>query len=131
MLLSGNGQSGAYFEMSGEVANNATWQENIYFLEAGIPMDLQNLDFRMTFRSCGEVVGSSTYTLSTDDGTLTVVADPDSGLFNILYINVPVGNLTALCGDYVSDLASQDVAGVITPWAHGTVSFRPLPVSFT
>lgn len=124
-----SGASGALFEINGEVANNATWQEVIYFMEAGSPMVLTDLDFKMTFR-CSAKDSSADYTLSTDAGTLAVEADPDSGIENNLSINVPAGSLSGLCGDYVCDLASQDVAGVVTPWAHGVVSFRPNPVSF-
>lgn len=124
-----SGASGAYFEISGEVANNATWQENIYFMEAGAPMVLTDLSFKMTFR-CSERDDSADYTLSTDGGSLSIEADPDSGIENILYINVPAGQLNSLCGDYVCDLASRDVNGVVSPWAHGIVSFRSNPVSF-
>lgn len=124
-----SGASGAYFYVSGEVANNATWQENIYFMETGSPMVLTGLSFEMTFRCNGES-DSSDFKLSTSAGTLAVQADPDSGIANILYINVPKGTLSTYRGDYVCDLASEDVAGVVTPWAHGIVSFRPNPVSF-
>lgn len=124
-----SGASGALFEINGEVANNATWQEVIYFMEAGSPMVLTDLDFKMTFR-CSAKDSSADYTLSTDAGTLAVKADPDSGIKNNLSINVPAGSLSGLCGDYVCDLASQDVAGVVTAWGHGIVSFRPNPVSF-
>lgn len=125
-----SGASGAYFEISGEVANNSTWQENIYFMEAGAPMVLTGLEFQMTFR-CNDQRDSAEFTLSTSAGTLSIQADPDSGIANILYINVPVGTLAAYRGDYVCDLASRDVAGVVSPWAHGIVSFRPNPVSFS
>ena len=124
-----SGASGALFEINGEVANNATWQDVIYFMEAGSPMVLTDLDFKMTLR-CSGTDSSADYTLSTDDGTLAVEADPDSGIENNLSINVAAGALSGLCGDYVCDLASQDINGVVTPWAHGIVSFRPNPVSF-
>lgn len=123
------GTSGAYFEVSGAVANNATWQETIYFMEAGSPMVLTGLSFKMTFRCDGES-DSADLTLSTDGGTLSIIADADSGIANNLYINVPAGSLSGYRGDYIVDIASEDVAGVVTPWAHGVVSFRPNPVSF-
>ena len=124
-----SGASGAYFEISGEVANSATWQENIYFMEAGSPMVLTGLNFEMTFRCNGDS-DSAEFTLSTSAGTLSIQADPDSGISNILYINVPKGALSAYRGDYICDLASRDGNGVVSPWAHGIVSFRPNPVSF-
>lgn len=128
-LARSNGASGAYFEISGEVANNSTWQEVIYFMEAGSPMVLTGLSFKMTFRSDGDS-DSADYTLSTSDSTLTVQADADSGIVNNLYINVAAGSLSALRGDYVCDLASEDSNGAVQPWAHGIISFRPNPVSF-
>ena len=129
VLARTSGSSGSLFEVSGEVANNATWQEVIYFMEDGTPMVLTDLSFKMTFR-CSGSRDSADYTLSTDAGTLAVDADADSGIENNLYINVPAGSLTALCGDYICDLASRDINGVVTPWANGIVSFRPNPVAF-
>lgn len=128
-LARNNSVSGALFEISGSVANNATWQESIYFTEAGSPLDISGLDFKMTFRCNGNST-SADYTLSTDDGTLSIVTDADSGVDRILYINVSAGSLSGLLGDYVCDLASQDVADVVTLWAHGVVTFSPNPVSF-
>ena len=125
----GNQISGALFELSGSVANNATWQESIYFTQEGEPMDLTGLSFKMTFRCNGEST-SADYTLSTDDGTLSIVTDADSGVDRILYINVSAGSLSGLRGDYVADLASQDVADVVTLWGHGVVTFAPNPVTF-
>ena len=124
-----SGASGAYFEINGEVANNATWDEVIYFMEAGSPMVLTGLSFQMTFRCDGQR-DSADYTLSTADGTLAVEADPDSGIENNLAINVPKGSLNGLCGDYICDLASEDINGKVDAWAHGIVSFRPNPISF-
>lgn len=121
------GISGAYFEVSGAVANNTTWQEIIYFTESGSPMVLTGLSFKMTFRRDG-ACDSADYTLS--GSTLTVQADADSGIENNLYINVPANTLSALNGDYIADLASQDGNGVVTLWAHGVVTFQPNPVSF-
>lgn len=128
-LAKSSSAGGAYFEISGEVANNSTWQEVIYFMEAGIGMVLTGLSFKMTFR-CNGNSDSADYTLSTDDGTLTVQIDADSGVANNLYINVAAGSLTGLNGDYICDLASRHANGTVTPWAHGVVSFRPNPVSF-
>ncbi len=121
--------SGALFEVSGAVANNATWQETIYFMQSGSPMVLTGLSFKITFRCDGERTNAD-YTLSTDDGTLSIVADADSGIANNLYINVAAGSLSGLRGDYVCDLASQDVSDVVTLWGHGNVTFSPNPVTF-
>ena len=128
-LANQSGASGAFIEISGEVANNATWQEIIYFMQAGSPMVLTGLSFKMTFRSDGSD-SAADYTLSTTAGTLTIQNDATSGIANNLYINAPASALTGLYGDYVCDLASQDSGGVVTLWAHGTVSFRQNPVAF-
>jgi hypothetical protein len=123
------GQSGALFDLAGTVATNATWAEDIYFTEAGAAFDLTDLDFKMTFR-CSPENTSADFTLSTDDGTLSIVEDADSGVDRVLRITVTAGDLSALDGDYIADLASRDVAGVVILWAHGIVSFRPNPVTF-
>lgn len=124
-----SGASGAYFEMVIEQPNNSTWDEVYYFMEGGAPMVLTGLSFKMTFRA-SDADTSACYTLSTGDGTLTVAADPISGIENNLNVNVAKGSLSGLCGDYVCDLASEDANGKVDAWAHGVASFRPLPVSF-
>ena len=134
-------ESGALTEFVGTVAVNATWAEDIYFSEDGIPTDLTGLSFRMTFRRCDENF-QSTYgwgwsyyntspdlTLSTDDGTLTIT-DDDDGNHCVLSITLPAGTMTGI-GDYIADLASKDADDVITPWAHGRVTFRNNPPSWT
>jgi hypothetical protein len=68
-------------------------------------------------------------TLSTAAGTLAVSAD-DNGHLRILRIGVAAGTLGACEGEYVADLASKDGAGAVLLWAHGTISFRPNPVTF-
>lgn len=119
---------GALFEMNGVVATNATWDEDIYFTEAGLPFVLTDLRFKMTFRRYGCDQNAS-ITLSTDAGTL-VISDDDDGYARILRLNVTAGALNGYCGDYVTDLASEDNNGKVTLWAHGVVTFRQNPVSF-
>lgn len=121
--------SGALFEVSGVVPNQATWQENIYFSEAGQPFDLTGLSFKMTFRA-DPADTSADYTLSTTAGTLSIAEDADSGVDQILYINVAAGTLSSLVGDYICDLASEDASDVVTLWAHGVVTFTSNPVAF-
>lgn len=121
--------SGALFEISGVVPNQATWQENIYFSEAGVPLDISGLAFKMTFRSDPQDT-SADYTLSTTAGTLSIETDADSGVDQILYVNVSAGTLSSLQGDYVCDLASEDSSNVVTLWGHGIVTFTPNPVAF-
>ena len=107
---------------------NATWNEDIYFTEDGAPLDISEMDWKLTLRRNGENT-SADITLSTDAGTLSVVAD-DGGYNRILRIGVPAGALNSYEGDYIADLAAKDPADKVTLWAHGVISLRPNPVSF-
>ena len=127
-LARSGGDAGALFDLSGTVATNATWSEDIYFTEAGAPFDISELDWKLTFRSDGEAA-SADITLSTDAGTLAVMAD-DNGHTRVLRIHVAAGALNACEGECVADLASKDGNGAVLLWAHGTISFRPNPVTF-
>jgi hypothetical protein len=122
------GASGALFEISGTVANNATWEEDIYFMEAGVGMDISDLDWKMTFRSVPDST-TADLTLSIDESTLSIENDDDS-VMSILRITVTPGILSNFIGDYIADLAAQDTDDKVTLWAHGTVSFTPNPVTF-
>jgi hypothetical protein len=122
------GASGALFEISGVVANNATWSEDIYFMEAGVGMDISDLDWKMTFRSVPDST-TADLTLSIDESTLSIENDDDS-VMSILRITVTPGILSNFIGDYIADLAAQDTDDKVTLWAHGTVSFTPNPVTF-
>lgn len=122
-----SGSSGALFEVSGTVPVNATWAEDIYFTEDAAPFDLTDMSFKMTFRRSADQT-SANYTLSTDDGTLSIEDDDDS-YARILRINVPPGTFTET-GDYIADLASEDTDNKVISWANGIVSFRNNPVSF-
>jgi len=127
-LARNGGDAGALFDLAGTVATNATWIEDVYFTESGAPFDISELDWKLTFRRDGEAA-SADITLSSASGTLAVAAD-DNGRPRILRINVAAGALSACEGEYVADLASKDGAGAVLLWAHGTISFRPNPVTF-
>jgi len=127
-LARSTGEAGALFELSGTVATNATWAEDIFFTEAGAAFDISGLDWKLAFRRNGENT-SADFTLSTAAGTLAVVAD-DNGHQRILRIGVAAGALSVCEGDYIADLVSKDGAGAVMLWAHGTISFRPNPVTF-
>ncbi|CAB4172092.1 hypothetical protein UFOVP1349_46 [uncultured Caudovirales phage] len=122
-----SGNSGALFDVSGTVPVNATWAEDIYFTEDAAPFVLTDLSFKMTFRR-DPAKTSADYTLSTDDGTLSIEDDDDS-YARILRINVPAGWFTEV-GDFIADLASEDTADKVISWANGIVSFRNNPVTF-
>lgn len=127
-LARDTGNSGALFDLSGTVPTNTTWAEDIYFTQDGAPMDISGLDWRLTFRRNSEDA-TAEFALSTDDGTLAVV-DDDNGYPRVLRISVAAGALSNHSGDYIADLASQDVSSKVDLWAHGLVSLRPNPVSF-
>lgn len=124
----GKGSTGALFDLSGVVANNATWSEDIYFSEDGSAMDISGLDFKLTLR-CDPESTTADLTLSTDDGTLSVETD-DASVDSILRITVPASSISGYVGDYQADLASQDSLSTVQLWASGTITFRQNPVSF-
>lgn len=122
--------SGAMFAVSGFVPVNATWSEDIYFTQDGVPLDISEMDWKLTLRRCGGATEAPFLTLSTDDGTLSIV-DDDDDVPSILRILVPVGGLsTSYIGDFVCDIASRDAQDTVTLWGHGVVTIRPNPVSF-
>jgi hypothetical protein len=127
-LARNGGDAGALFDLSGTIATNASWAEDVYFTEAGAPFDISELEWKLTFRLSSETT-SADVTLSTAAGTLSVVAD-DNGHYRILRIGVAAGALGAYEGDYIADLASKDGGGAVLLWAQGTVSFRPNPITF-
>ena len=120
--------TGALFEISGTVATNATWSEDIYFSEAGAAMDISDLDWKMTFRQ-DPLSDSADVTLSISAGTLSIVAD-SNGDTRILRISVPAGTLNSYSGDFTADLASQDAADAVILWGHGIVTLTLNPVVF-
>lgn len=127
-LARSTGEAGALFEISGTVPTNATWDEDIYFTQDGAPLDISEMDWKLTLRCDPENTSADT-TLSTDAGTLSVVAD-DDGYLRILRINVTAGTLNNYEGEYIADLAARDPADKVILWAHGVISLRPNPVTF-
>lgn len=127
-MIHSSGNSGALFAISGEVANNATWDEYIYFSQAGSGMVLTGLAFQFQFRSDGNST-SADLTLTTAASQLTITND-DNGAATVLRINVPYTTISGLEGDYVADLVSKDTDNKLTAWAHGVVSFRQSPIAF-
>ena len=120
--------SGALFEMSVTISNNATWDEYIYFMQSGAGMELTGLSFQLQFRRCADAT-SADLTMTTASGQLAI-ADDDGGNPTILHINFPYTTISGMCGDYIADLVSKDPADKLTHWGHGTVKFRPNPVAF-
>lgn len=127
-MRSSIGESGALLHMTIVVSNNATWDENYYFQQAGVGMQISNLSFQLQFRRCPDAT-TSDLVLSTAEGQLTIIED-DGGNETILRVNVPYTTISGMCGDYIVDLVSKDPDEKLTHWAHGTATFRQSPVSF-
>ncbi len=118
----------ALFDLSGEVSNNVTWDEYIYFTSSGSGMDLTGLAFQLQFRECPH--GTTTIlALSTAAGQLVITNDTN-GDPTILRINVPYTTISSLQGDYIADLASKDDNGKLIHWASGIITFEQSPVAF-
>lgn len=122
------GEHGALFDLSGAVSNNATWDEYIYFREAGVAVVLTGLSFQFQFRNC-EGDTSVALSLSTASGQLVITND-DEAIASILRINVAYSVISGLEGDYVADLVAKDSNSKLIHYAHGIVSFRQNPVAF-
>lgn len=122
------GGSGALFEISGTVSNNATWDELIYFFENGSGMDISDKSFQIQIREDSPDT-SALVTLSTAAGDLVITND-DGGNPTILRINVPYTAISSLQGDYIVDLVSKDSNNTLVHFGHGVVLFRQSPVAF-
>lgn len=128
-MIHSAGNSGALFALSGEVSNNSTWDEYIYFREAGAAMVLTGLSFQFQFRSSDELDTTADLTLTTADAELVITNDDNSSP-TILRINVPYTTISGMLGDYQADLVSKDAADKLTHWCSGVVSFRQSPIAF-
>lgn len=122
------GGSGALFDISGTVSNNATWDQSIYFYQGGAGIDLTGLSFELQFRQ-DQIATSAQVTLSTAAGDMTIT-NVAGGISNVLRINVPYTRISGLVGDYVTDLVSKDASDVLVHWGHGVMLFRQAPVAF-
>jgi hypothetical protein len=123
------GQSGAEAELSGTIAINATWSEDIYFRTPdGAAMDLTGLDFELQFRTSPDT-DTTVKTLSITGGELSIETD-DGAVDSILRISVTAGAFASYPGDLVTDIVAIDGSGAVTLYAHGIVSFvnNPSPV---
>lgn len=120
------GQSGAEAEISGTIAINATWTEDIYFFAPdGSAMDLTGLAFEFQFRRDPRQT-SADITLSTAAGTLAIENDAVS-VASILRIEAAAAMFQSYDGDMIADLVAQDASLNVFLYGHGTVSFRLNP----
>ena len=123
----------ALFTLSGEISNNATWSEDIYFLDSGAGMILTGLSFQLQFRAiptnAHEPNSAAYLTLSTATGELVITND-DNSQATILRIGVPYTTISNMNGEFQADLVSKDVANTLTHWASGVVTFSQSPIAF-
>lgn len=90
-------------------------------------MDISDLDWEFQFRRSPDDTGAN-ITLSTDAGTLSIVADSGS-VDSILRITADPGTFSAYVGDMIADLVATDVSGNVTLYAHGVVTFANNPAA--
>lgn len=120
--------SAALFDLSGEVSNNATWNEPIYFRVGDYPLPLSGLAFQLQFTKPDDST-SIVLKLTTADSQMALEED-EGGEETILRINVPYSTISGLCGEYAGDLVAKDSDGNLTHWASGFVTFRQSPIAF-
>ena len=124
----GAGDTGARALLSGTVSNGATWYEDISMTEDGtaIANTPEGWEWRMMFREASQGYDAApALTLSTTDSTLAISQGTDS---TVLQIRVDATSLSAMEGDYICDLASQDTNDRIIHWGHGLITFRHEPI---
>jgi hypothetical protein len=115
---------GARNSVSGVISNGATWYENVSIELNGI-VDPDTFTWTMTFE---ESEGTGSLLTLTTASELTVTDNGDDTA--TMLINVASGSLTALSGDYICNLKSENpVGGRVIHWAYGIVSFREAPPS--
>ena len=110
--------------ISGVVANNATWYEDIELTQngaqlTGVSDHVWEMEFYLEPGSGAEL------TLSTADSTLTITETTST----TLGIRVGPAALSAMCGDYWCDLKSTDASPTVDGesrvylWGRGIVTF--------
>lgn len=123
---------GALNTVTGVVSNGATWEEQIGIEVNGITASSTNMEalgqeplangtWSMTFRDCEEN-SSPLLSLTTSELSFT-----DGSTATFLSISVESSRLSALVGDYVTDLFYTSTTDKITHWAHGRVTFQNNP----
>jgi len=123
-----SGDSGAEASVSGAISIFAKWTEDIYFFSPdGSAMSLTGLDLYFQFRT-DPSSRAADVTLSTDAGTLSIVAD-GGAVNSILRISADGSLFEDYEGDMTADLIAVDGSGDTTHYAHGVVSFRNNPVA--
>lgn len=120
--MSGADVSGAWFQITGSVAANASWNDDIQIWQVG--QDTTDLDFTLTLR-CSENASPSV-SLTTTAGDMSVVTV--SGR-EVLRLAAPAGTLEGLSGNYIIDISSTDASSNVILWGHGTINIKNNPAS--
>ncbi len=119
-----NRPTGARGIIAGTISNGATWSEAFEITENGtFVTNADTWDWKLKLRKTYD--SGADLTLTTDDGTLTVVNGASSTTVTIL---VAYTAMTDLEGEYIIDLASKDGSNVVVHWGHGSVTIRNEPV---
>lgn len=120
------GQHGARNTVNGIISNGATWYENVTIELNGITGP-DALDWSLTLQR--KDCDGTDLVLTTGDATLTVTDNGDDTA--TMLINVPASSLSALRGEYICNVWSEDSAGDgrIIHWAYGIVVMRDSPPS--
>lgn len=116
MRTASNLGSGALFVWTNRVSNGATWVESFELAQNDLQISgATTSTWKLTVKRCGSIV------LTLTSGTeITVTQNTTSTIFAI---NCSQSSISGLCGDYDCDFAQETVAGVITHWCNGTITF--------
>lgn len=116
---------GARSTVSGVISNGATWYETVTIELNGITSP-NTFTWTLTLqRSDG---AGTDLSLTTGGGGLTVTDNGDDTAS--MLINVAAGDLSALCGDYICNIKSENPSDSrVIHWAYGIVSMREAPPS--
>lgn len=133
----GSLQTAARGIVTGTIAGNASWYEDVEITEDGTAVagSPTTWEWRLTLRKDATDTSSPILTLTTVDAagpsgidTLTIVQGTSS---TILQIRVPFTSPQGIdAGDYFIDIASQDTSARVIAWAHGLVTVTDEPALF-
>lgn len=121
--------SGARYLVNGTIGSGADWHEDVVLIDPSTGSVITSADswtWHLTLREDKEDT-SAILTLTTADSTLAISQGASS---TTLQIRGTADSLSALEGDYVCDIASNDGSRVIH-WGHGLVTINPDPPAWS
>ena len=138
VISRGSLQTAARGIISGTIAGNASWYEDVDITEdgtavAGTPT---GWEWRLILRDAAIDDATTILTLTTVDNagpsgidTLTI---SQGSTATTLQIRVPYTSMQGLDpGDYFIDLASKDTSDRVIAWAHGKITITDEPALFS